>query len=209
MFDNGARNVKERVFYPLALPLRRVPPYWLTWLAFGLGLAAAVLLQQQQYAWAFVLWFLNRLFDGLDGMVARLTHAQSDLGGYLDILLDFVVYAAVPVGLVLGAATPARYLALALLLAVFYVNAASWMYLAAILEKRQHGAAAQGERTSVTMPAGLIGGVETILFYSAFILFPGQMTLLFAVMAGLTLVTVVQRLVWAYRNLGEMVNGSR
>ncbi|MEZ4644645.1 MAG: CDP-alcohol phosphatidyltransferase family protein [Chloroflexota bacterium] len=201
MFDNRARNVKEQVFLPLARPLQQVPPQWLTWLAFAFGVGTAVLLQQQQYIWAVILWFFNRLFDGLDGMVARMAQRQSDLGGYLDILLDFVIYAAVPIGLVLGAATPARYLALTLLLAIFYVNAASWMYLAAILEKRQHGAAAQGEKTTVTMPAGLIGGVETILFYTAFILFPSQMVVLFAVMAALTLVTVVQRLVWAYRSL--------
>ncbi|MBE2202205.1 MAG: CDP-alcohol phosphatidyltransferase family protein [Anaerolinea sp.] len=199
MFDTNARRVKERVFYPLAVWLQWAPPQGVTWLAWLWGMGTAVLLTQQQYGWALLFWFLNRLFDGLDGMVARLTNRQTDLGGYLDIVLDFVVYAAVPIGLVLGAATPVRYVALVALLAVFYVNGASWMYLAAILEKRQHGAAARGEKTTVTMPPGLIGGVETILFYSAFILFPGQMVLLFAVMAGLTAVTIGQRLVWAYR----------
>lgn len=201
MFDHTARNVKERLFSPLATPLRRVPPQVLTWLALVFGLGTAVFLVRQQTLWAFIFWFLNRLFDGLDGMVARMGSQQSDLGGYLDILLDFVVYAAIPVGLVLGNPTSTRYIALAVLLSVFYVNAASWMYLAAILEKRQHGAAAQGEKTTVTMPVGLIGGVETILFYSAFILFPAQTPLLFGVMAGLTAFTVGQRLTWAYRHL--------
>lgn len=35
---------------------------------------------------------LNRLFDGLDGPVARRGGA-SDLGGFLDIVADFTIYA--------------------------------------------------------------------------------------------------------------------
>ena len=56
-----------------------------------------------------------------------------------------------------------------LLVASFYVNAASWMYLAALLEQRNDGAAARGETTAVTMPPGLIGGAETVAFYAAFL----------------------------------------
>ncbi|MCA9993984.1 MAG: hypothetical protein KDE29_23550, partial [Anaerolineales bacterium] len=79
--------------------------------------------------------------------------------------------------------------------------AASWIYLAALLEKRQQGAVAQGQMTAVTMPAGIIGGGETILFYTAFIFWPGHLALLFGVMAALVLATVGQRLIWARRRL--------
>ena len=40
------------------------------------------------------------------------------------------------IGIVLGAPATDRYLALSVMLAIFYINTASWMYLAAILEKR-------------------------------------------------------------------------
>lgn len=103
------------------------------------GLLAAGLLARQWYAWGFLGWFLNRLFDGLDGSLAREQDAASDFGGYLDIVLDFAVYAAIPLGLALGQPAAANFVALALLLASFYVNAASWIYLAALLEKRQQG----------------------------------------------------------------------
>lgn len=36
---------------------------------------------------------------GIDGLVARVSGQQTDFGGYLDILCDFVVYAAIPIGL--------------------------------------------------------------------------------------------------------------
>lgn len=203
MLDAKLRPLKNKLFHPLAERLAGTSPAALTWIGFGWGALTAVFLTQQLYLPAFLTWFLNRLFDGLDGMVARRAGRQSDLGGYLDILLDFVVYAAVPIALVVGRPTPVRYLLLALLLAVFYVNAASWIYLSALLEKRRAGAAAQGESTSVTMPQGLIGGSETILFYTAFIFFPGWMGWLFGAMAGLTAVTIWQRWRWAARHLGD------
>lgn len=86
----------------------------------------------------------------------------------------------------------------------FYVNAASWIYLSAILEKRAVGAAASGELTTVTMPRGLVGGAETIIFYTAFLLWPGLLPWLFTAMAAMVAVGVLLRLGWARRNL---VNG--
>jgi hypothetical protein len=59
------------------------------------------------------------------------------------------------------------------LLGSFFVNAASWMYLSAVLERRGAGAAARGERTTVTMPPGLIAGAETVVLYTLFLVFPG------------------------------------
>jgi hypothetical protein len=95
----------------------------------------------------------------------------------------------------------AAFVSLSLLLASFSVNAASWMYLAAILKKRELGARATGERTSVTMPGGLIGGSETIVLYSVFLLLPGYRVPLFLLTAALVALTIVQRLVWAARHL--------
>jgi len=77
---------------------------------------------------------------------------------------DFFVYAALPIGVVLGAPSQARYVILIVMLGIFYINTASWMYLAAILEKR----AAHDPETTTTiiMPTGLVGGFETIVFFS-------------------------------------------
>ena len=72
------------------------------------------------------------------------------------------------------------------------------MYLAAILEKRQRNA----ELTSVTIPAGLIGGAETVIFYIIFILWPAAQPVLFPLMGGLVLIMVSQRLIWATKHLG-------
>ena len=51
------------------------------------------------------------------------------------------------------------------------------------------------------MPGGIVGGFVTIVFYCLFILFPTQLMPLFITMGVLTLIGVVQRLVWAARTL--------
>ena len=201
MLDKVLRPPKERLLVPAARLTQRIHPILLTLVAFGFGVLAvgAVLLHEPLLALG--LWLANRVLDGLDGSAARFQARQSDFGGYLDILLDTVIYAALPIALVVAAPSPAAYLSVALLLAVYYLNGASWLYLAALLEKRQQGAGAQGEKTSITMPSGLIEGAETVVAYCVFLIWPGQMVLLFSVFAALVLVTVSQRLWWAARTL--------
>jgi phosphatidylglycerophosphate synthase len=201
MFDHLLRGLKDRLLAPLAAAVRGVPPNVLSLLALLVGLAAAVAAQTGSWNAGLALWIGNRVLDGLDGSVARLAGRQTDFGGYLDIVLDFVVYAAVPVGLALGAGGRDVLLAALVLLATFFVNAASWMYLAAVLEKRASGAAVTGELTTVTMPPGLVAGFETVVFFSLFYLFPQRLVLLFGLMSGLVCINVVQRLFWARRVL--------
>jgi len=152
-----------------------------------------------------VLWLFSRVLDGLDGLLARVHKKQSDFGGYLDILLDFFIYAALPIALVISAPSDQRYLALAFMLASFYINSASWMYLAAILEKNNHqrakDVAASQTSTSIVMPRGLIGGTETILTYCFFFLWADHLTILFVGFGALVMFTAAQRLAWAWRTL--------
>ena len=201
MFDDLLRAVKDRLLAPLARALGSCPPALITLAALAAGVAAAVLAADRKYPWALAAWLTNRVLDGLDGAVARAQGRPSDLGGYLDILCDFAVYALVPIGLVAGAPAPDAWRALAILLASFYLNAASWLYLAAILERRGRGAAASGQVTSVAMPAGLVAGAETIVFYALFLLLPSYIVPLFLTMAALVLVGVTQRALWAGRTL--------
>ena len=199
MLDNYLRGTKDYLLAFMAAPFYLIRPTYVTFVGLGFGLIAAILLAQQYYALGFLFWGLNRLLDGLDGTIARQNHRQSDLGGYLDIVFDFIIYALIPIALVIGQPSPATYLSLSFLLASFYINAASWMYLAAILEKRKQGANAKGELTTVTMPAGLIGGAETVIFFSLFIIWPQQLVPLFVLMGVLVLFTTGQRLAWAMR----------
>jgi phosphatidylglycerophosphate synthase len=195
MFDTSLRNFKDRLAEPLARRMEHINPSAVSLIGVGFGLGSAILAARSLYLWGLAFWLLNRALDGLDGLLARLHDKQDDFGGYLDILLDFVAYAALPLGFAVAAPAPGNLLALALMLATFYINTASWMYLSAILEKR--AARNPLTTTSIVMPAGLIGGFETILAYSLFFLFPQFLTYLFILFSLLIWITIIQRLIWA------------
>jgi phosphatidylglycerophosphate synthase len=201
MFDEQLRAFKDRLFAPIAWLLAgHISANALSLAAFTLGLGSAVAAWRHVEGWGLVLWILNRCCDGLDGTLARLTNTQSDWGGYLDIVLDFTVYACIPIGFVLGATgadAPRLGLCALALLGSFYVNAASWMYLAAILARRS-GATST---TTVAIPPGLIGGAETIVLYALFFLLPSARMILFVLMAALVAVTILQRLWWGASHL--------
>ncbi|MFP4210847.1 MAG: CDP-alcohol phosphatidyltransferase family protein [Alkalispirochaeta sp.] len=211
MIDRFTRTIKDRLLLPLvdAIP-QRVTPDMITVVSIVPGVAAALFGSLGLWGWGLGAFVLNRILDGLDGLLARRRVSQSDFGGYLDIMIDFLVYAVVPVGVEIGAGSIdgipewsrfATAMPLAILLGSFYINAASWMYLSAVLEKRRTADREPGA-TSVTMPPGLVEGTETIGFYILFFLLPRWSRILFLVMAAGTLIGAAQRLVWARRTLG-------
>jgi phosphatidylserine synthase len=201
VFDHLLRGLKDRLLAPLAMLLRGVPPNLITVLALLIGLGAAVAAAQAAFTVGLTLWLANRVADGLDGTVARVAERQTDFGGYLDILLDFVVYAAIPVGFAFSSVDRGVLVWAVALEGAFFVNACSWMYLSAVLEKRASGARATGELTTVTMPPALVAGFETVVFYSLFFLFPDRLAVLFGLMTTLVGINVIQRLLWSRRVL--------
>ena len=162
---------------------------------------AAVAVARGSFPAALLLWVGNRALDGFDGTLARVTGTQTDFGGYLDIVLDLSIYAFVVLALIVDIHSWETAVAGAVLIGTFYVNGASWMYLAAILERRQQGALTTGEQTTITMPAGLVAGTETFVFYVLFLLFPQRLPILFSLMSVGVVVTIVQRIGWARHRL--------
>lgn len=202
MFDDWLRHLKDRLLTPLAILLGpRISPNAVTIAAALVGLFCAYLASRGAMIPAFVAWVVNRLLDAIDGLQARVHGRQSDFGGYLDIMLDHVIYAAIPIGLLLANPTPTFGIVTALLLGVYFINGASWMYLAAILERIGKGARASGELTTITMPPALVAGAETIVFFSLFFLLPQYQLQLFSVMVLLVAANIVQRLFWAHKTL--------
>lgn len=201
MFDHLLRDFKDQLLAPLARLLRGVPPNLISVVALLFGIGAAAAAAKAAFSVGLALWLANRIIDGLDGTVARVAERQSDFGGYLDILLDFVVYAAIPVGFAISSIDRPVLIWAVALEGAFFVNACSWMYLSAVLEKRASGARATGELTTVTMPPALVAGFETVVFYALFFLFPEKLALLFGIMTTLVGINIVQRLLWSRRVL--------
>jgi phosphatidylglycerophosphate synthase len=204
VIDGRLRGVKDRLVDPVAgrLPAG-VSPGRLTLASLAVGLAAAALAAGGMRWWALAAWLVGRVLDGIDGAVARRRGCQSDLGGYLDLMGDTVGYTAIPLGIAISQHDARVWVACAVLLGSFYLNTMSWTLLSAIAEKRSRGATAHGERTTVHMPSGLVEGTETIVLFSLMLALPTQALVLFWAMATLVAITVVQRVVWAWRSIGN------
>jgi phosphatidylglycerophosphate synthase len=175
----------------------------LTFLGLAAGLAAALCVAVAADGLALALIVANRLLDGLDGAVARAT-VRTDRGGFLDIVLDFVFYGAIPLAFALrdpaANAVPA-----AVLLFAFYVNGASFLAFAAVAAKRGLQSGRWGDK-SIYFTAGLAEGTETILFFLAMVVAPRAFPIFAYAFAGLTLMSAVARvaLAWqAFRDYGD------
>ena len=202
MLDSHARKVIDPILnrWGRALAARGWSADGVTLLGLGLGLVAAVMLALGLPGLlALIPLLAGRVADGLDGAVARATR-KSDFGGYLDIVADFTFYAAVPMAFVLRD-PGVNAVAGAFLLASFYVNGASFLGYAILAEKAGIETRAQGEK-SLYYANGILEGAETILFFSAFCLWPGAFAPLAWVFGVLCLLTAVLRVRAARRVFG-------
>lgn len=163
----------------------------------ALGLCAAVLLAFGGPGWvALVPLLASRVADGLDGAVAR-ARGKTDFGGYLDIVCDFVFYAAIPMAFVLRDPT-ANAVAGAFLLASFYVNGTTFLGYAVLAGKRGMETRARGEK-SLYYTAGLLEGTETIGFFVILCLLPEWFAPLAWAFGAMCFVTAGARVALAVR----------
>ncbi len=205
MIDTRLRRGKELLLAPLVRRMPPLSPMVFTAASFACGAATALFAFAGAGGAAVTSWVLSRLFDGLDGELARYRNRQSDLGAYLDLIGDMILYAAVVIAIT-AASESAPWAAATVLMASFYVNAAGWMFLSAVLVKREVNRKARREHserynTSLPMPSGLIEGGESVVFVLIALLLDAQLAALYIVFASLTAITALQRIAWAYRNL--------
>ena len=135
----------------------------------GIGLLAVPALALQAYGWALAAIAANRLLDGLDGAVARAA-GPTDLGGFLDIVSDFLFYSAVPVGFALG--RPDMALPALVLVFSFVGTGSSFLAYAVIAARRGVETTSRGHGKALYYLGGLTEGFETILVLVAICLFP-------------------------------------
>ena len=201
MLDIQLRPLKDNVFNPLCqyVPLA-ITPLHVTTLAFLCGLLCCFCSFNQQILLSLIFWALNRALDCLDGALARQRGTASELGGFLDLLGDFIIYSLLPIAIAAGQnCSPACLITVALLEASFHVNNFVLFYVAAIVEKRAHAEkqdAKAKELTSVAMRPAIVEGAESGIFFTLMIVYPERLKSLSAIMAGLVLVNIIQRSYW-------------
>lgn len=174
----------------------------LTLLGFFLGLGAVPALAYEAYGWALVFIVLNRLFDGLDGAVAR--HSQmTDFGGYLDIVCDFIFYAAVVFGFAL--ARPENAIWSSLLLLGFMGTASTFLAHAILAAKHSAHTQSRGKKSFYYL-GGLTEGSETLLFFFLICLFPDYFPAFAGVFSAMCALTALGRIMMTRASFGAPQN---
>lgn len=197
MFDRHLLPLQRRLLHPLArrIAAAGVSADAVSLIGFGVGLGGVALITAGEFGFALALILANRLFDGLDGEIARL-NGPTDRGAFLDLSLDFVFYALVPLGFALH--DPAgNGLAAAALVVSFVGTGSSFLAFAAIAERRGLRSTAFPQKGLYYL-GGLAEGAETILAFGLMCLLPAHFPVIAWGFAALCAFGTVLRWRWGY-----------
>jgi CDP-diacylglycerol--glycerol-3-phosphate 3-phosphatidyltransferase len=194
--EKTRRSLANSVAPPLARLLARTPltPNVLTWLGFVITIGAAVLVVTDHFLAGGAVVLVAGLFDMLDGALARLTDRVSRFGGILDSTLDRLSEAAVLLALLVVCAR-GQHVTMSLLVGVTLLGSLMVSYIRARMEgmgiECQAGIFTRPERV-IVLALGLMLNQYDYALLSAL-----------GVIAFFSWVTVVERLVYAWRQTRE------
>lgn len=209
MLDAVFRPLVDPALYPVAkmLAKTRVNPDHVTVAGLVIGLVGCAFLAYGHGYVALVCLLLNRAADGLDGPLARARALhesnfdhQGDKGGFIDIVFDFIVYAAYPLAAAIGIATDKAYLAAAFVTFGFVCAGTSFLAYALIAEKKGLIVSSKdkpAERKGFFQTVGLMEGTEILIFLSLICLFPQLFVPLAWIFGMLYIATCIARVLQA------------
>jgi phosphatidylglycerophosphate synthase len=202
MLDAAARRVITPVFdfAGTRLARRGLKANVVTIAGLSIGALVIPALAIEAYGIALGIVLVNRLLDGLDGAVAR-SSSITDLGGYLDIVGDFLFYSAVPFGFAL-ARPEENALASAFVIFSFIGTGASFLTYAIMAAKRDITTDIRG-RKSLYYLGGLTEGTETIAFLVLICVVPDNFSLIAWIFGVVCWVTTFSRMLAAATEFGD------
>lgn len=164
---------------------------------FVTGLAAVPLIATHHEWLALLAIAVNRLSDGVDGAVARM-NGITDLGGYLDIVLDFIFYSAIIFGFTLAQPDQAVYGTF--LIFSFIGTGTSFLAYSIFAAKRNIHTSARGKKSFYYL-GGLTEGFETIVALALMCIFPEWFWVIALTFGMMCWITTVSRIAWARQTL--------
>jgi phosphatidylglycerophosphate synthase len=202
MLDRHALDILKPAATKLAnaIHARGISANQLSLAGFAIGVIAAILIAFGHFWPALAAIALNRILDGLDGAVARLS-APTDRGALLDITLDFLFYALVPLGFAIADPTN-NALPAAILLTAFIGTGSSFLAYAIIAAKRGMSSTAYPSKGFYYL-GGLTEGAETILCFVLMCMFPRWFAVFAYIFAAMCAVTTAMRVAAGWRVFGN------
>lgn len=210
MFDARLRPLIDVPLNAIARSLSGtgITPNMITGFGFLLGILAAVCLALTLDYAALALILASRFMDGLDGAVAR--HAaprsrhpgaksqESDLGGYYDIVSDFLFYSGIILAFAIG--RPEYALMAAFLIFCFVGTGSSFLAYAIIAAKQGRSDDQSQGKKSFYFLTGITEGSETIFVLCLICVFPAWFDTISAIFGALCLMTTFGRVSQARRD---------
>jgi CDP-diacylglycerol---glycerol-3-phosphate 3-phosphatidyltransferase len=190
-YTDGARRLASK--FVTLLVKSPVTPNQLTALGFSLNVVAAVLLWNETYIAAAIVFLVGSVVDILDGALARLRGQATPFGAFIDSTVD-----RISEGFVLGAAA-----------LVFAREGTTWaiaaVFVALVGSFLVSYTRAKAEIEGLDGKAGLMGRAERVVLLGAILLASpwGALPYGIALLAVLTAFTVVQRSYSVYRQLQQ------
>lgn len=169
-----------------------------TFAGFALGVGAAVAIALGAPLPGLALLLASRLMDGLDGAVARLT-TPTDRGAFLDITLDFLFYASIPLAFAI-ADPAANALPAAVLLAAFVGTGSSFLAFSVFAERRGLRSVDYPQKGLYYL-GGLTEASETLVCFALMCLWPQHFAWWAYGFAAMCALTIVMRLVAGWQAL--------
>lgn len=169
-----------------------------TVIGFVLGVLCVLAIASGYFVTAFVLLCLNRIADGIDGELARLT-GGTDAGAFLDIVLDFIFYAIFPLGFALYNPGENAVWA-ALLIASFVGTGASFLAFDTFARQQSISHPDFGYKGFYYLN-GLAEGTETIFVFALMCWLPHHFALIAGVFAAVCVLTAINRVTFGYLTL--------
>lgn len=173
---------------------------------FAIGLLAINFLSLESYGWALLCIIANRIFDALDGAIAR--HSEvTDFGVFLDASLDYIFYGGVIFGFAL--ARPAYNAVPAAFLLFAFTSAACAMLAYAVIAYKNSAAQKITLEKSPFYLGGIAQGFETTIALIVLCIVPGWFLQIAIILGCLSLVKALSVMAAAYYNFVIARRGSK
>ena len=174
-------------------------PNQVTVAGFVLGCVAAFFVAGHWSFLAISLWWMGRLLDGTDGILARELGTASPFGAFLDILLDMAAYSAMIIGFDIAA--PEQHQLWMVVLALYVLCITGALALGNLEIQFPGASKLESDNRGLRLAAGVAEGGETGIAYTLFLLFPSALGVLAEIWIIILSITVIARLILARREL--------
>lgn len=192
MLDKKINNFLNPLLFHIAEIINKlkISANFVTLLSFLSGLVCFCYIIDSNFMLALIFFFFNRLFDGLDGAVARI-NGQSDLGAFYDIVSDFFFYALFPLGFIFQ--NIENTYSICFLLLSFVTTQTTFLASAWILEKNKSIILPEHKKSFFYI-GGLTEGFETIICFILMLIFNDIVNIIAYIFGTLCFLTALFRI---------------